>query len=261
MPTTRLSEAQWKLLLEAFRLKPGNAEHAARHAGVDPRTAKRAWQGPPWDNPPWATRSAQEVLDDEKMEVRVQVRLKEQADAQRGAAEREKVAEATQDALAERGRELQAARSTLSAAITTLAILGQLAEPTLMIAKRAAQVLRGQADSMTFDQAKEVLKLYAEVAREASLVAKRSIEIGRLLVGHPHKVTGHRLAPRGLVVDGPGVRVPSSAETSVAVDRALEALKTPARVKQATEDLFRGNFTDDVLLLVESQGFSDTQVH
>lgn len=149
--------------------------------------------------------------------------------------------EARGDAVDEKARELQAARSTMSSAMTALGVVGLLSRPILRLAERLAKVLDGSVEGMGQAEAFELLRQYSVLSASTSLVAKRAMECARLVAGPPGKHAG---------TSGGDIK-----ETGAIVqpERALDFLGSSERVTRAAKDLYEGNLTPDALLLVESQ--------
>lgn len=233
----RFSYQQYELMVEAYRKAPGNAAAAARAAGIkDYRTAMRAWRGG-YSGPKWF-RAIEEVLAEEKWEIRQRAMQLEAQQASEAAAARDGHAKARKDAVEEHAREAQAARAAMSTGLGVLAVAGSLSKSIVKVAKRAGEIIDDQASTMSAGDALAILSEYSKLAAQTSLIVKRAMEITRMHLGRPgdHAKTGN---------------------PTVDADRAVEMLGNEEAIERAASDLFEGRMTPEAMLLLESMRFGE----
>lgn len=247
-PRARISFDDYQRLIEVFRKWPGNGAKAAAETKLDARTCLRAWREG-WPSPEWAKKPIEQQFEEEEIAARAKVREEEErARREREAARTKTLSAATADATDDRARELQAARSTLSSAMTALGVVGLLSRPVIKLAEKVAKLLEQDLErpDASFDRAgaMEILRQYNVLVANASLVAKRAVEAARLVAGKPQKLVGVMSAP--------------PKEEPIRAEKAVELLGTPEEVAAAAAELFAGDLTPRALLLVESQAYEDS---
>jgi hypothetical protein len=137
MAKARRDRALWDLLVEAFRERPGNFSHAARHAGTTRRAAKHAWEFG-WAKVSWA-RPIKSVVHEEGDEAQLAAAAA-RADRERERRAREDLASADRERLrAERVRQLAEDAELLGTAVRGAS---QLAKTVLGLAPVLAQCAR-----------------------------------------------------------------------------------------------------------------------
>lgn len=72
----KLDDRKWRLMVSAFRAKPGNIRHAAREAGADWTTARKAWNE---GNEREGRRAIKELLEEEGKQREAMAKVKEEA--------------------------------------------------------------------------------------------------------------------------------------------------------------------------------------
>jgi hypothetical protein len=174
MPYRPLDRETYDKLLESFRNYPGEIDRAAKFSGVDWRTAKRAWAGPPRKKLAWF-RVIKDVLADEKAEAE---RLRAQQDAAL-TAERERIAKEAEDArrLEEEARMVDEAslRTLRKDALAGLVACAALTDGIGKLAKRIGDQLSTGVD-------KNGKPLDIEVGSTLKILRDYSLTVGRL--GH-----------------------------------------------------------------------------
>lgn len=203
-----LSEQTLQTLYEAFRSHPGHIADARRAAGVNYRTAQKAWeQGFP-GRPGWERPMSAMILEEQEA---ARARIKElEATIQAQAADLEarrradEKAKAIQDATETRVQEGQMIRSARAGAMGLLRTLNILTMGTARIGARMKDALDALADRVNEDgspvtlSASEAgsmiqvcLKL-ADAMKKVVETGQTAMEMERLLLGEPQKIVGHQ---------------------------------------------------------------------
>lgn len=212
MPRNILDDWAWDRLIEAFRQRPGNASAAARHADVDPRTARRAWaEGIHWMKKDKFRKPIRETLLEEQEQARARLAMAEDLKAKtlaeetaRLEAERKSVvtARAADDRAETRVQESQLARLCRGSTIGLAASLAKMSKGVVDLADRLKETLDavaqatnpdGSARSLTLSEAKAAVGIvgrYATMCKQANEAARNIVETERVLLGEPTAILG-----------------------------------------------------------------------
>jgi len=183
-------------LLEAFRRSPGHARLAARAAGIDHRTARKAWERG-WPHQPHAARPMREVIAEEQEAARA-LRDQQGAEVLRRAAELEAAelvarrTQAARDAATTRAAEAVMVKLGRSAAIELVGSLASINKATERLASSVSRRLREEDDSApaSVGELHEVVGLarsLAEAVAQVTSSAHTLLEMERQIVGEPHQ--------------------------------------------------------------------------
>lgn len=240
MGTFRGTREQYDKMLAAYRERPGEHAYAARAAGVEVRSARRGWRGH-WTSPPWA-RCFQTVIEEDQAAARAKLAREEAARAAVAPEIREVRKVAEFDAVAEKVREAEACRASMSAAIAGLAVTGTMSKARVALARRVSEELLAATikGDVSWERALGILSKLQWLDAQAGSQLKNAMEVLRLHIGEPDKfirVSGEAAA-RATDVDGAG---------------AVEALGGEANLRQAVIDLAEGRMTPLVERLIEYQ--------
>ncbi len=201
MPPTsgRVDQACWDKLLEAYREDPGNHSAAARHAGVQRRTARRAWDTG-YPERPWGAKSIRDMIRDEAelARSRLQLEAEQQELAEdKAALEAERDRERTrQHAIQSREQEGKLVQATRVATMNALAAAMKSAEGlSHAMTKLGGKLveLALQSDSLTDKQMStlsNVLRRYSSTLRELAASGQIAMEMERLYLGEPGQIIG-----------------------------------------------------------------------
>lgn len=173
----------YNLLTDGFREAPGNASHAARVAGVDPRTARRAWQKG-WPKFSWGI-PIREVIRREMEAARTEREKKLTADREQQQRDREK---ARADAVRATAEEAQAASIARANGIAAGALIQSLLRSMVPLTKKLQESMEG-ADLKPREMAK-MLGDAAYIVRQGNEAIKTAFELERIRVGEPTQVIG-----------------------------------------------------------------------
>jgi hypothetical protein len=201
MSTTvnRVTQDVWDKLLEAYREDPGNHSNAARHAVVQRRTARRAWElGYP--DRPWGLKPIKDLLASEAELARSRLQLeadKEELEEDQIALELERDREASRQhairSKEQEGRLIAAARAGsimgLSAAIEIAPSL-QRAMQKLGTALAAIAEDQGSLTAKDVANLSFVMRRYSSTLRELSQAGQIAMEMERLYLGEPSQIIG-----------------------------------------------------------------------
>lgn len=237
MASAKITKDQYDKLVEAYRDKPQVYTHAAKAAGVDHRTARRAWlEG--WDRPGWA-RPIAAVLKEEQTRIRAKLAEEEAARAKEGAARREVQAQAKVDAIEEHAREAQAVRGAMNTAITVLATAAQLSKAHVALGETVAKgILKEAAEgTLPWEKALVLLKQLTWMSGQATTLVKAAVEILRKHTGDPLDHGAESAAP----------------STQVDADRMVAAMGGEDQLKKAIQDLLEGRMTPEAERMVTFQ--------
>lgn len=201
MAARSLTRNLYDRLVEGYRLAPGNASNAARHAGCERRCARRAWEHG-WPQWPWA-RAIRDVIADEGETARVRAAEIERRRREAEDADREKAHAERQAALTEEANMLTGTRRALlgAAAVSAQAIPGLQALAGYMLdelctrdpvsgrwaAKPAAAI---KAAGVTL---KDVVLMHGRFATATSRLAgavEAIVQLGRTDRGLPNAIIG-----------------------------------------------------------------------
>jgi len=189
-------------MLESFRTHPQNAAAAARAAGVDPRTSKKAWERGLCSCPdPRFHRPFQAIILEEQQEIRARVHREEteaaQLAAQAEASRRGGVhTQAIADVTKERAQEEHLVRDARAATIVLLNNVANMAAGATALGQKVRQSLETHAsteDVLSLNQSKMLVSLVGRLAtslRQLNDAGQKAMEMSRLLAGEPTSILG-----------------------------------------------------------------------
>jgi len=212
-------------LLKAFRDAPGNGAHAARKAGCDQRTAKRAWEKGWSPGIPWA-RPIKHLIEEEREEARAaQRRLEERKDAE-AAEERGKAREDAVQSLVQEGQMIRLGRSN---ALGALASIAQMLPAMRVVGEKMRdKILAGEEID---------LKMGMRLHRDFGMTVRNLATAAQILVESERQHKGEPSAVIGVQMDG-----------EITVD---EALREMAEVSELYELAKRRGLIGPVLDVVQ----------
>ncbi len=143
MPKHALTAEIYAAALAAFREQPGQYNHAGRSAGIDERTAKRLWEGPPYTQWKWA-RPIKEVLAEESRRDLEHRTAAEAAQREEAEAEQRRLGELAREAAKLDEGILRTARGTV---LRGLAALSRVSVGADKLAERVGEELARGTDS------------------------------------------------------------------------------------------------------------------
>jgi hypothetical protein len=237
----RMDKAVYERLLEAYRLKPGNASHARRIAKTGEITASRAWSKgwPDQELPPIRT-----VIEEERIKARSMLEAERLA---RTASEKKTREDASKNALETRKQEGQMATFSRGAATHALTASVELARGAralgTTIAKRVTlekdkveawivyetAIMNGQTPPaptlvrppLNVDQLVQLLNRVADYMVKINQSARQAMELERLHLGQPTDIVG--------LVDA-SLQEMTTEELDVRVHAALQAIEGAKKV-------------------------------
>jgi hypothetical protein len=216
-------------MMGAFRTLPGNASHAARAAGVDPRTARKAWlHGLKTARDVKYHEPFREILDRERTETRARLaeleeqaaKMTHQAEAQR---RQDVQLKAITDLTEERVQETQMVRLARAGTMVLLQNVTTISAGVTALGKKVRSALEARAASaeeLTYREAAETVALVGKMAtalRQVNDAGQKAMEMTRLLVGEPTSIVGHQHLE--------SVSVGEARERIKAAERALVTLE------------------------------------
>jgi len=189
----------WNKLLEAYREDPGNFSNAARHAGVQRRTARRAWDvGYP--DRPWGGKSIRDMIRDEAELARSRTQLeleREELNEDKELLESERSAEAArQRAIAVRVEEAQLISGARAITMNAFASASKAAQGLSQAMTKLGGSLISKAMSADELSMKDMtalsalLRRYSSTLRELTQAGQTAMEMERLYLGEPTSVIG-----------------------------------------------------------------------
>ena len=227
---SRITREVAEAILESFRHAPGNAQAAAKHAGCDRRTTKKAWELGLRSCPdPRYRVPFQQLIEREQLETRARMveddakarQRSLEAEAQRQQNVRAKAIEDVTNTRAAEGTLVRAARTTTGLTLQALAQTGAGVAKVSQMVRMAleALVVRGDAGvvcivndpigyqkerstggdgyqhlrAMGLAEAKgytKTLATFATALRQVNDAAQKALEMERLLLGEPTKIVG-----------------------------------------------------------------------
>lgn len=226
-------------VLEAFRSRPGRTFTVAKLAGIDPRTAKRAWNCGLMTCPDSQYhRPFEQILLEEQQAVRARAAQEEKAAANKfGELEARRRADthaaALDDVTKQRAQEEVLVRNARAATIVLLSNVTTLAAGVSTLGQKVRQSLEeraNQAKDLTVMEARHIVTIIGKLGstlRQCNEAGQKSMEMSRLLAGEPTSITGHKVL-EPMTIDEAKQRV-SAAQRAV------------ARLEQAGLDSLDGN--------------------
>lgn len=189
-----LTRERYDKLVEAFRACPGQWAPAARRAGVDRETAKRAWQKG-WPNHPWAIPI--KTVFEEEQRTRATAAQDAAMRAQHAAdAEKERARKEAQDAAKQEQDMLRLARNDV---LASLALAAELAPAMRNLAAAVAEDAKrgpnGEAPAIKASMAMSLLRSHATLIQKAVGAAEALVQLGRTERGQPNLNVGFAPAP------------------------------------------------------------------
>ena len=197
-----ITEDRAARLLEEFRACPGSATLAARKAGFNYRTAKKAWEVGLMSCPnPQYHRPFKDIVLEEQREIRARIQREEkEASALVVTAEASRrqgvAAEVLTDVTKQRTQEEQLVRSARAATIVLLSNVTTMAAGATALGQKVRQSLEKHAKSegdLSINQTKDVVSLVGRLAtslRQLNDAGQKAMEMSRLLAGEPTSILG-----------------------------------------------------------------------
>lgn len=218
------------MLVEGFRLAPGNASRAARFAGVDRKTARNAWENG-WRGLPWA-RPIKDILAEERQTAMARAaelerRRHEAALADQEAARRESIDAAKQEALLlKAGRaDVLGILANANSLTPTMRALGDLIRAAVLDEHGRPLPKPGISPR----EAMDLISRHASVTSKAIDAAEKLIERGRVERGEPGQIIGIA-ATKELDFAEAGEELEASVEMLVGLISRGEIVPSPALV-------------------------------
>ena len=191
MGSPRITQEKYDKMLEAYRQYPGGVKRCARAAGVDPRTARKAWHMG-W--PDRLLRPIKEVHHEEQLAARARLaqhrdeELKRLAAVQAGTEQLDRV-RAEEDAIASIEEETKMVRASRHSAMALQVILQRLLRGSATLAERIEE----QLATMELRSPKElvsILRELASVTKAANESSRLAQQMEAALVGRPDQYIG-----------------------------------------------------------------------
>lgn len=207
MPRRTITIERWQKLADAFRTRPGAVGHAAKTAGVDIRTARRAWYFGLTTAPEGCREPLQLVLEREQVTARARLEearnheaaIAAEEERKRRQAEAEKARRDATDSRVEEAKLVRAARGNAFNLMVSLNKLSggvskmcQALDHNLTL-QALLDPVTGQPHRMTQIEMRMNSQLLATVStaiRQVNDAAARAIEMERVLLGEPTHVIG-----------------------------------------------------------------------
>lgn len=189
-------------LLEEFRTRPGAATTAAKRAGFNYRTAKKAWETGLTSCPdPKYHRPFRDIVLEEQEEVRARIaREGKEASALAVTAEANRRGTVQQDAIADiteqRAQEERLVRSARAATILLLNNVTQIAAGSTALGAKVRQQLErhaGNSAELSMNQCKDLMSIIGKLGstlRQLNDAGQKAMEMSRLLAGEPTQIIG-----------------------------------------------------------------------
>ena len=199
---SRVDQATWDRLLGAYRADPGNHSNASRLAGVQRKTARRAYEHG-YPERPWGARSIKDLLMDEQTLARARLQVE---------ADREELESDRASLEADRFREEARVRSVQTreqegkmVAATRVAVMNSLGAAMQLVGKDgglqhamqrmgsslvAIALKDGDLSSKDVRELSGLLRRYASTLRELSQAGQTAMEMERLFLGEPTQMIG-----------------------------------------------------------------------
>lgn len=195
----RVDQPLWDKLLEAYTDDPGNHSSAARHANVQRRTARRAWDiGYP--DRPWGIKPIRLIIKDLAELARSRLQLEaDQLDLDQDKAELEAERDrerARQHALQSREQEGKLIQATRVATMNALAAAMKSAEGLgHAMTKLGGKLIEVSlnTESLTDKQMASlsgIMRRYSSTLRELSSAGQTAMQMERLYLGEPGEIIG-----------------------------------------------------------------------
>ncbi len=189
----------YDLFVEAFRLYPGNAAHAARFAGTDHRMAKRVWDEG-WERYDKSWIPIKTYIAQERERVRAERTRLQEEERKRKELERER---SRTDAIKTQAEEARASAQARGNAIGLASIIGKLVLGCLPLADRLRKELEDPNNTMTAKEILTIINRCSYIVKEGNMALKVAMDIERLRLGEPTTVVGVKIddmAPEEMVV-------------------------------------------------------------
>ena len=202
MPVSRVDEALWSQLVEAFREDPGNVKGTARRVGVTPKTAKRAWEKGYPSRGAWGAKPIKQLMQEERELAASKLQHeqdRQELEEDRALLEAERDREAMRqraiDTRAQEGKLVSASRALISAAFGSAMTLARTEGLTHLLSRlgNSMAALATQDGDLTAKQASDamiLLRRYSTTLRELTEAGRTAMEMERLYLGEPTHVIG-----------------------------------------------------------------------
>ena len=235
----RITQEQAAGLLASYRAAPGNVTGAATAAGVDRRTARKAWEIG-WPHAPdhlaIIRKPIKDTLAEEQEYMRAELaKAHERAQVLEAELEAKRRSEqrvlAMADVTENRKAEAQLVRLARGSTIQALATLANVSQGVAKVGAQVKAALEamavvdpatGQPRAMTMGEAANAMRILAGVTtclRQANDAGARAMEMERLLLGEPTSIVGHQHSFGPISLDEAAARIERA---RVMIDRARE---------------------------------------
>lgn len=198
-----IDRERYDAMLEAFRIEPGVFRACARRAGVDRRTAQRAWERG-W--PDRGMKPIKVIIDDEQAAARAQLAEMREEEMRKLAKDhagqvKQDHARAAEDAIVARAEEAQMVRASRHNAIGLMASVQRLLRGANQLAQKVESMIADAADDtedgegkkkkgISPAQATALFTSIAHMTRASNEAARVSQQMERSLLGEPEKWVG-----------------------------------------------------------------------
>lgn len=224
-----LSEEKWSLLVESFVTTVGNYSQAAKLAGVDHKTARKAWNE---GYPQQGKRPIKELVEEIQHRARAatadaEVRALEKVAADSATRRAEDAEKARRSVIETRREEANIVRGERANVMGLIAFTGVIMGAAMERAQVIAKAIQSGIDpvsneKLTLRDQISILRELAKLVRSAGESAMDVVKVERLLLGEPTEIVKTKIDVEGL-------------ENAIAeMERAGEAA---ARVKAKRERL------------------------
>lgn len=189
MSSKPFTEKEFNDLVAAFREQPGNISHAARTAGVNRQTARKAW-GVGWRNKRFAETPIKVLFEQEKEAARA---ARRQQELELARLEAERAIQARQDAIDARKEEAIGSKASRKNALN----LAVAASRMLDVANRCAEELQLRVKNgvakMGTGELRKTIEAAGRLTHRAESVMRLALEIERIILGEPIATVGLRV--------------------------------------------------------------------
>jgi len=188
MAKARISEKKYNLLLEAFREVPGRTWKASEIAGVQPKTAQRAWERG-WDDPIWARTPIREIVEKEQIAARAELQRQGEKEKAKDTADREK---AKLDIVQQRTKEAAGIRNSTTNVLAIIQNQGKFLQSTQRINDHLLVKFEEdvKANKISVKEYTQIINSLANAVTRAVQGLKTGMEAARLYLGEPEQIVG-----------------------------------------------------------------------
>lgn len=210
-----ITRTQHDALLAAFRERPGTYSFAADRAGVDEKTAKKAWlEGWPNVGNGWA-RPLRVVLAEEAQTARDEARIAAARAANLAAVPQDEIerAKAKLAAVQWHVREGELAHGAIVNAGGLLGIVNALLQAAVPLAQQVKAAIEKEGPALGARAGAQLLREIGNFTRDASAAAKEAVELERLHLGQPGQIVGVADATKPMTLEEAAQELADGART------------------------------------------------